>query len=45
MNRAQRNTHRLLWWVLAPLLVGLVAWAVVDRVSYPEVPPPQEAPR
>jgi len=36
VNRAQRNTHRFVWWILAPLLVAVVAWAVVDRWAYPE---------
>lgn len=39
MNRAQRNTHRLVWWILAPLLLAILAWAVVDRWVFPDQPP------
>lgn len=39
MNRAQRNAHRIVFWVLGPLLVAVVVWAVVDRWVYPEQPP------
>ena len=38
MNRAQRRAHRLIWWVLAPLLLSILGWAVVDRWVYPEQP-------
>lgn len=38
MNRAQRNAHRLVWFVLAPLLLALLGWAVVDRWVYPDQP-------
>lgn len=31
MNRAQRVGHRWLWFVLAPLLVGAVAYALIGR--------------
>ena len=43
MNRAQRRTHRLLWLVLAPVLLALVAYAVVARVRYPAQPAPEGA--
>lgn len=43
MNRAQRRTHRLLWLVLAPVLVALVAYAVASRVQYPAQPTPEGA--
>lgn len=45
MNRAQRNAHRVVWWVLAPLLLAILAWAVVDRWAYPEESPRVEAGR
>jgi len=38
VNRAQCNAHRPVWWILAPLLLAAVAWAVVDRWHYPDQP-------
>ncbi len=35
MTRGQRTAHRWLWQVLAPLLLGLVAFAVFTRADAP----------
>ncbi|MEM6731611.1 MAG: hypothetical protein AAF658_08645 [Myxococcota bacterium] len=33
MNRTQRRAHRLVFTVLAPLLLGLVIYALVTRAD------------
>jgi len=40
MNRAQRTAHQRVWWVLTPLLLGLLAWASFAGQDYPIEPPP-----
>ncbi|MEM9861880.1 MAG: hypothetical protein AAF938_09710 [Myxococcota bacterium] len=31
MNRTQRKAHARIWWVLAPLLLASLGWAVSTR--------------
>ena len=40
MNRSQRALHQRTWWVLTPLLLGLLAWATFAGQTYPEAEPP-----
>ena len=44
MNRAQRAAHQRLWWVLTPLLLALLALAILRDRGYPDQPPPLAAP-
>ncbi|MGF1467746.1 MAG: hypothetical protein ACFCGT_16600 [Sandaracinaceae bacterium] len=40
MTRGQRLAHRRLWWVLAPLIVATLIYAVVFRQTVPVEGPP-----
>jgi hypothetical protein len=40
MTRGQRRAHRMLWLVLAPLLLLLVAVALLTRPDQPADPTP-----
>lgn len=40
MRRAQRATHRRLWWVLAPTLLAAVAYAALFPAELPVSEPP-----
>jgi len=40
MTRGQRAIHRTVWWVLGPLLLLAVAWAVFHRTEVPPQEPP-----
>ena len=33
MTRVQRRRHRLIWFVLAPLLGIVLLWGVIDRLD------------
>ncbi len=46
MTRGQRRAHLVLWLVLGPLVVGALAWALVDRADVPpsELPGSEAAP-
>lgn len=44
MTRAQRRAHRVIWLVLAPLVLLLVGLALVHDAAAPDAPP-IEAPR
>ncbi|MEQ8765268.1 MAG: hypothetical protein RL885_15140 [Planctomycetota bacterium] len=35
MTRDLRTLHRRLWWLLAPLLLAALTWAITQHVSYP----------
>jgi putative membrane protein len=33
-----------IWWILLPLVIGLLVWAVLKNRSGPEMRPPTETP-
>lgn len=38
MTRAQRARHRVVWFVLVPLLASAIAWAWFERPADPRPP-------
>ena len=37
MQHYHRNRHRLIWLILAPVILGLLVFAVLNRPDWPEM--------
>ncbi|MFK7931028.1 MAG: hypothetical protein AB8H79_22775 [Myxococcota bacterium] len=43
MNKAQRVTHRVVWLIMAPALVGFVLWGIFAGPDLVQPDPPASA--